>query len=227
MKIGEVANETGLSISNIRFYEKKGLLTPVRKEESGYRDYTAEDVNRLKTILLYRKMGLPIETIYLVFQGSVSLQVALERQTQELAKQKEEIIASLELCQKALKDTNLEKINVDTYLDFVSTEEEKGKQFVEIQEIIDDFTEYTGLRNYVCGNGHVARFLNNPKVMRVVSAIWLVTCILLPVFVLWDSYKMEGFVSFQLVAFYIMWVIVMLVPFFKYHFVDKNRGARS
>ena len=59
MKIGEVANETGLSISNIRFYEKKGLLRPERKEESGYRDYTAEDVNRLKMILLYRKMGLP------------------------------------------------------------------------------------------------------------------------------------------------------------------------
>ena len=83
MKIGEIANETGLSISNIRFYEKKGLLAPSRKEESGYRDYTVEDVNRLKTILLYRKMGLPIETIYLVFQGSVSLKVALERQMQE------------------------------------------------------------------------------------------------------------------------------------------------
>ena len=224
MKIGEVANETGLSISNIRFYEKKGLLAPSRKEESGYRDYTAEEVNRLKTILLYRKMGLPIETIYLVFQGSVSLKVALERQTQELVKQKEEIMASLELCQKALKDTSLEKINVDTYLDFVRAEEEKGKHFVEIQEIIDDFTEYTGLRNYVCGSGRVARFINNPKVMRVLSAIWLITCILLPIFVMLESYTSEGFVSFQLVAFYIMWAIIMLVPFFKYHFVDKNRG---
>ena len=73
------------------------MLAPSRKEESGYRDYAAEDVNRLKMILLYRKMGLPIGTIYLVFQGSVSLKVALERQTEELVKQKEEIIASLEL----------------------------------------------------------------------------------------------------------------------------------
>ena len=226
MKIGEVANETGLSISNIRFYEKKGLLAPSRKEESGYRDYTAEDAERLKTILLYRKMGLPIETIYLVFQGSIMLAVALERQTEELRKQKEEITASLELCQKALKDTDLEKINVDTYLDFVASEEEKGNHFVEIQEIIDDFTEYTGLRNFVPGNGRVARFLNNPKIMRVVSAIWLITCILLPIFVMLESYTSEGFVSFQLVVFYIMWVIIMLVPFFKYHFVDKNRGDK-
>jgi len=224
MKIGEVANETGLSISNIRFYEKKGLLAPSRKEESGYRDYTAEDVNRLKTILLYRKMGLPIETIYLVFQGSVSLKVALERQTQELVKRKDEITASLELCQKALKDTDLEKINVDTYLDFVASEEEKGNHFVEIQEIIDDFTEYTGLRNYICGNGRITRFINNPKVMRVVSAVWLMTCILLPIFVMIESYTSDGYVSFQLIAFYVMWAFIMLVPFFKYHFVDKNRG---
>ena len=224
MKIGEVASETGLSISNIRFYEKKGLLAPSRKEESGYRDYTAEDVNRLKTILLYRKMGLPIETIYLVFQGSVSLKVALERQTQELVKQKDEITASLELCQKALKDTDLEKINVDTYLDFVVSEEEKGNHFVEIQEIIDDFTEYTGLRNFVSGNGHVVKFLNNPKVIRAISAIWLVTCILLPIFVMVESYTNDGYVSFQLIAFYVMWAFIMLVSFFKYHFVDKNRG---
>ena len=226
MKIGEVANETGLSISNIRFYEKKGLLVPSRNEESGYRDYTAEDVNRLKTILLYRKMGLPIETIYLVFQGSVSLEVALERPTQELIKQKDEIMSSLELCQKVLKETNLEKINVDTYLGFVAEEEEKGKHFVEIQEIVDDFTEYTGLGSFMSGNGRVARFINNPKVMRVISAVWLMTCILLPIFVMLESYTSVGYVSFQLIAFYVMWAFIMLVPFFKYHFVDKNRGDK-
>ena len=226
MKIGEVANQTGLSISNIRFYEKKGLLAPSRKEESGYRDYTEDDVSRLKTILLYRKMGLPIETIYLVFQGSVPLKVALERQTEELVKQKEEIMSSLELCQRVLKDTNLEAMNVDTYLDYVAMEEEKGNHFIEIQEIIDDFTEYTGLRNFVSGSGRVTRFLNNPKVMRVVSAVWLMTCILLPIFVMIESYINNGYVSFQLIAFYIMWAFIMLVPFFKYHFVDKNRGDR-
>ena len=226
MKIGEVANETGLSISNIRFYEKKGLLAPSRKEESGYRDYAEEDVNRLKTILLYRKMGLPIETIYLVFQGSITLAVALERQTEELRKQKEEITASLELCQKVLKETKLEEINVDTYLDFVVAEEEKGKHFVEIQEIIDDFTEYTGLRNFVSGSGRVARFLNNQKVIRVISAIWLITCILLPICVMVESYSNEGYITFQLIAFYVMWAFIMLVPFFKYHFVDKNRGDK-
>ena len=150
----------------------------------------------------------------------------MERQTEELRKQKEEITASLELCQKVLKETKLEEINVDTYLDFVAAEEENGKYFVEIQEIIDDFTEYTGLRNFVSGNERVARFLNNSKVIRTISAIWLITCILLPIFVMVESYTNEGHVSFQLIAFYVMWAFIMLVPFFKYHFVDKNRGDK-
>ena len=48
IQIGEAAKETGLSISNIRFYEKKGLLTPAKNEESKYREYSPEDISRLK-----------------------------------------------------------------------------------------------------------------------------------------------------------------------------------
>ncbi len=44
MRIGEIAKRTGLNISNIRFYERKGLLTPKREQDSQYRDYTEEDV---------------------------------------------------------------------------------------------------------------------------------------------------------------------------------------
>ncbi len=42
MRIGEIAKRTGLKISNIRFYERKGLLTPKREQDSQYRDYTEE-----------------------------------------------------------------------------------------------------------------------------------------------------------------------------------------
>ena len=68
MKIGEVGKETGLSASNIRFYEKKGLLCPKRREESQYREYGPEDVRRLKEIMLFRKLGISVESIYLMYQ---------------------------------------------------------------------------------------------------------------------------------------------------------------
>ena len=44
MRIGEIAEKTGLSVSNIRFYEKKGLIGPNREEESKYRNYTDSDL---------------------------------------------------------------------------------------------------------------------------------------------------------------------------------------
>ena len=42
MRIGEIAERTGLNISNVRFYERKGLLTPERETGSKYRDYSEE-----------------------------------------------------------------------------------------------------------------------------------------------------------------------------------------
>lgn len=35
MRIGEIAKRTGLNISNIRFYERKGLLAPKREQDRG------------------------------------------------------------------------------------------------------------------------------------------------------------------------------------------------
>ena len=63
MRIGEAAEKTGLSISNIRFYEKKGLIGPDREPDSKYRNYTEDDLERLNLIILYRKMELSVETI--------------------------------------------------------------------------------------------------------------------------------------------------------------------
>ena len=48
MKISEAAKLTGLNVSSIRFYERKGLLMPQREDGSKYRDYTDEDVQRIR-----------------------------------------------------------------------------------------------------------------------------------------------------------------------------------
>ena len=62
MKIGQAAQLTGLTISNIRFYERKGLLEPERNDQSKYRNYSEQDIRRLKQIILYRKMNMPISS---------------------------------------------------------------------------------------------------------------------------------------------------------------------
>lgn len=60
--IKEIAEKIGVNPNTIRFYEKRGLLTPERSE-ANYRKYSNEDIARLEMIMLYRKMGFSIEDI--------------------------------------------------------------------------------------------------------------------------------------------------------------------
>lgn len=61
--IKEVAEIFNISTNKIRFYEKKGLINPIRNEESNYRLFTEEDVVKIQTILMYRVLGLSIDDI--------------------------------------------------------------------------------------------------------------------------------------------------------------------
>jgi len=51
-KIGQVANETGLSIDTIRFYEKQGLLKRSPRTEGGFRLFGPDDI---ETLMFVRK----------------------------------------------------------------------------------------------------------------------------------------------------------------------------
>ncbi len=59
--IGELAKQYGVSSRTIRFYEDKGFLAPRRRGR--YRLYGPRDEQRLKFILLCRRMGLSINKI--------------------------------------------------------------------------------------------------------------------------------------------------------------------
>ena len=60
--IGEVAARTGISISAIRFYESKGLVSPTRNN-GGQRRFPRSDIRRLSFILIAQQLGLTIAQI--------------------------------------------------------------------------------------------------------------------------------------------------------------------
>jgi MerR family redox-sensitive transcriptional activator SoxR len=68
LSIGDLATRTGLSVSAIRFYETKGLVTPDRNA-GGQRRYEGSDIRRLSFVLIAQKMGLTIEQIGIVMSG--------------------------------------------------------------------------------------------------------------------------------------------------------------
>lgn len=141
MKIGEAAKETGLSISNIRFYEKKGLLKPARDQESKYRNYTEEDILRLKKIIIFRKMDLSVEQIAAMLKGKTDAKVVLKNQEQELFNKIREMEGALELCRILEKEESPLDIEPEQYLDYIAQEEKKGKKFSKAEELLDGMLE--------------------------------------------------------------------------------------
>ncbi len=63
MTIGKVARLAGVSIETIRFYEREGLVADPPRKESGYRQYGAETVLRLRFIHRARELGFSLGEI--------------------------------------------------------------------------------------------------------------------------------------------------------------------
>jgi MerR family copper efflux transcriptional regulator len=63
MNIGEAAAAAGLSPRMVRHYEKIGLTPRALRRDSQYRDYSTNDVHRLRFIARARDLGFPIDEI--------------------------------------------------------------------------------------------------------------------------------------------------------------------
>ena len=63
MKVGELAEVTGVSVQAIRFYERRGLLPAPRRLQSGYRDYPAETVRAVLRIKRMQEVGFTLREL--------------------------------------------------------------------------------------------------------------------------------------------------------------------
>jgi len=63
MKIGQVAEESGVNLQTIRYYERDGLLPAPPRLASGYRLYTEDTVRRVKFIKRAQELGFTLDEI--------------------------------------------------------------------------------------------------------------------------------------------------------------------
>ena len=62
LTIGELADRTGLSVSAIRFYEARGLVSPIRTS-GNQRRFLRSDIRRLSFALIAQRLGLSLAEI--------------------------------------------------------------------------------------------------------------------------------------------------------------------
>ena len=116
----DVKEKTGLSDDTLRFYEKDGILSEVKRLPNGRRQYGKQDLDWLKFVVCLRATGMPLKLIRqyreLMEQGDST---CVQRR-ELLLKQKETILQEIETLQKALDKIN-SKIG---YYDGICTEKE-------------------------------------------------------------------------------------------------------
>lgn len=61
--VGQIADQVGVSVRTLHHYDQIGLVIPSERSLAGYRLYTAADVERLQHVVVYRRLGFPLDQI--------------------------------------------------------------------------------------------------------------------------------------------------------------------
>lgn len=92
LTVKAAADETGLTVKGIRFYEKIGLIRPAERSPAGYRLYSEEDVARLHQIHFYREQKFSLEDIDAILNDpDTDLRSYLKRQLFDIEDQIREL----------------------------------------------------------------------------------------------------------------------------------------
>lgn len=134
MNISEVELRTGITKQNIRFYEKKGLLTPKRNEENSYREYTESDVELLNLVKILRKLDLPIEDIRKIIDGEDTTPI-IARHLDFLLDKKNDLEAAIAMCRFIIQK-GADSMDTGMLLRKMDSMEKKGGRFM---AILDDY----------------------------------------------------------------------------------------
>lgn len=139
MTIKDVEKLTGLTAKSIRYYESKNLIAVARNEENSYRDYTEEDVTRLRWIKMFRYLEFSIEEIEkLLNMDTKEIKDALRQKADIFSKQKNICGDKQNLCLSLAEDYTSDKVTVEEYIDTIDfLESEEMSELMEQLENCD------------------------------------------------------------------------------------------
>lgn len=156
MEIKEVEKILSVSRSNIRFYEKEGLICPERRGNN-YREYSDGDVEMLRKIIVLRKLGFSVEEISAMQNGGLELTQAISENTARLEAEIERLNGALEMSRTiAEENTTFDALDGERYMRAVSQAEGSGKSFADISRdylmfelgVFDDMWKYVFLYDF-------------------------------------------------------------------------------
>lgn len=123
LSTGELAKMLGVSKQTLIYYDKIGLISPVKRDEKEYRYYTLKQADELDSILTFRNLRVPIETLKEYFsarnpEGCVEMlkkqKESVNLEIQKLEKVKRKIERRSRLFEQVLGVEDFEKVEFST-----------------------------------------------------------------------------------------------------------------
>ena len=224
MKINEVEECLNITRANVRFYEREGLITP-KRENNRYRNYSKEDIEILQKIIIFRKIGLSIDTIREILYGNTALCDVLEENRAQLQRQIDELSGAVKICQ-IMEREQADATDFDTkhYWTLIQKEENLGHPFF---DCVKDYADYEkDVLDSVLENSFLYHFEDSRGKygFKIAFVILLLVCIIrgLCMQFLW---KTGSFLHGFLYPFEIF--VIISVISFPIYFLKKKYGCEQ
>lgn len=180
MKISEVIKVVDLTKRAIKFYEEEGLLH-IARDENGYRKYSTKDIERLRELSIYRKLGISLEDIkHIMFDKNPSILFdILKKKVLEHKRSEDEIRALKQFIETHEINELYQTINYDTVASA-------------IQDAIPGFYGYYFLHHFLPYLHIRIETPQQNEAYQNILAFWDNTDIKLPI-----SYKIVGWLMYR------------------------------
>ncbi len=151
-RVGELAEQTGLTVRTLHHYDEIGLLVPSLHNSAGHRRYTAEDVRRLHRVIALRGFGFALaEIAELLDESAIDPRTLVTRQLDQvneqitastrLKHQLMRVLAAIDAKSEPSSQTIIELIEVMTAMQNPLTPEQFAQLAADRAEFAESLTE--------------------------------------------------------------------------------------
>ncbi|MBQ3078911.1 MAG: MerR family transcriptional regulator [Clostridia bacterium] len=184
MTVKQVSDISGVSIRTLQYYDDIGLLKPSRRTEGGYREYSAEDIETLFEILLFKEMEFELKEIRRIItdksfdrRDAINQQIALLEMKKEHLENLIEFLKGMQLTGgKGMSFSAFDKGKIDEYTRRAKEKWGETKEYKEFEgksqkrskimegeinrELMEIFCAFAGIRDQSPESKQAAEMVN-------------------------------------------------------------------
>lgn len=105
--INKAAEQTGITAHTIRYYEKEGIIPPIKRSESGIRLFSEDNLFWLEMVSCLKKTGMPVSDIKRIVALSMQGDATIPERKRILLAHKKVIRQQIEALEESMRNIDI------------------------------------------------------------------------------------------------------------------------